>query len=132
MNHGLTSHNLEVIGGILGTLAPKITQVDLFGSRSTGNYRPNSDVDILLHGNLNQEEIDRLWTLFHESNLPLSVDITSYELTHYAPLKAHMDRVRKTLFTQQELLDFQAETSSDSDFDTFVKKTAKRVQGEDK
>jgi hypothetical protein len=32
------------------------------------------------------------------------VDIKSYELTLYPPLKAHMDKVCKTLFTHQDLM----------------------------
>ena len=71
MNHGLSPQNLATIGHVLATYAQQITQVDLFGSRATGGYRPNSDVDILLHGSLNQEEIDHLWTLFQEHNHPI-------------------------------------------------------------
>jgi len=78
MDHGLTARNLATIGEILATYAEEITQVDLFGSRATGGYRDNSDVDILLHGGIGQREIDHLWTLFQEINLPLSVHIKSY------------------------------------------------------
>ena len=102
-NHGLSRQQVETIKRILATYANEITQVDLFGSRATGSYRPNSDVDLLLHGSLTEEPIDRLWTLFHESNLPFSVDVKGYELTTYPPLKIHMDKVRKRLFTQQAL-----------------------------
>ena len=103
MDHGLTRKQLCTIRRILSPYADAITQVDLFGSRATGAYRPNSDIDLLLHGTLDQRAIDHLWTLFHESNLPISVDVKSYELTTYPPLKAHMDEVRQPLFSQQEL-----------------------------
>ena len=105
MNHGLSDRQLAVLRRILSTYAEEIASVELFGSRATGAYRPNSDIDLVLRGSIKEKQIDRLWTMFHESNLPVSVDVKSYELTTYAPLKAHMDKVCKTLFTQQDLKD---------------------------
>ncbi len=103
MNHGLSDRQLTVLKQILSLFADEITSVDLFGSRATGDYRPNSDVDLVLRGGIEEKQIDRLCTLFQESNLPFSVDVKSYELTTYPPLRAHMDKVCKTLFTQQDL-----------------------------
>ena len=103
MNHGLSERQLTVLKQILSLFADEISSVDLFGSRATGDYRPNSDIDLVLRGGIREKQIDRLWTLFHESNLPVSVDVKSYELTTYPPLKAHMDKVCKPLFTQQDL-----------------------------
>ncbi len=103
MNHGLSDRQLAVFKQILALFADEIASVELFGSRATGDYRPNSDIDLVLRGGIKEKQIDRLWTLFHESNLPISVDVKSYELTTYPPLKAHMDKVCKTLFTQHDL-----------------------------
>ena len=101
--HGLTADQLERVRAVLATCADRITGVDLFGSRATGRWRPNSDLDLLLHGTLSDKDIDRLWTLFYESSLPISVDVKSYDLTTYAPLKRHMDQVRKPLFSAEQL-----------------------------
>lgn len=68
-------------------------KVALFGSRATGKSRPNSDYDIVLYGNLAQADIDRIWTLFSESPLAVSVDLIAYNLIRHAPLKAHIDLV---------------------------------------
>lgn len=103
MNHGLSDRQLMVLKQILSLYAEEIVSVELFGSRATGDYRPNSDVDLVLRGDIEEKQIDRLWTLFYESNLPFSVDVKSYEMTTYPPLRAHMDKVRKPLFTQQDL-----------------------------
>lgn len=113
MEHGLTSRDLDTIGHILATYAEQITQVELFGSRATGTYRDNSDVDILLHGTISQAEIDHLWTLFHESNLPMSVDVNSYELTTLPKLKMHMEEVRKPLFKHEDLRRYSEEVITD-------------------
>ena len=98
VDHGLSSRHLAPLPRILEPWANRITAVEVFGSRATGAWRPNSDLDLLLHGDLDQRAIDRLWTLFHESNLPFAVDVTSYDLTSHEPLREHMDRVRRPLF----------------------------------
>lgn len=103
MDHGLTAKQLLTIKRILAPYADAITRVDLFGSRATGACRPDSDIDLVLHGQLGEKAVDRLWTLFHESNLPVTVDVMSYDLTTYQPLKAHMDEVRQPLFTRLDL-----------------------------
>lgn len=97
VEHGLTSRQLATVGRILEPWANRVTAVDVFGSRATGTYRPNSDLDLLVHGDLDHRAINRLWTLFHESNLPFAVDVHSYDLTTHEPLREHMDRVRRPL-----------------------------------
>ena len=104
-DHGLSEKHVATIRGILAPFADRITRVDLFGSRATGAHRPNSDVDLVLFGDVPRETVDRLWTLFHESSLPFSVDVQAYESIAYRPLKMHVDRVRKTLLTQADLKD---------------------------
>ena len=103
MYHGLSNSHLDILKRILSEYANHITRVDLFGSRATGKFRNESDVDLVLHGRLTDKHINRLWTLFNESSLPFGVDVKCYELTKHAPLKAHMDKVCKKLFTQAEL-----------------------------
>jgi uncharacterized protein len=105
---GLSSAQRQTIRTILAQNADDIARVDVFGSRARGTQRPNSDLDLVLHGSVDEAVIDRLWTLFQESNLPFSVDVKSYEQTQYAPLKAHMDAVCKTLFTRDELIQEKA------------------------
>lgn len=102
-DHGLLDEELETIRSVLAEFADEITQVDLFGSRATGNHRSNSDVDLVVHGSVKDSTIDRLWTLFNESNLPFSVDIASYESMTYRPLKRHVDAVGRRLFSAQEI-----------------------------
>ena len=102
-DHGLTDRHIETMRAILATYADHILQVNLFGSRATGNYRPNSDIDLVLHGDVPEEYIDRLWTLFSESNLPVSVDVKGYDHISYPPFKRHIETVQKCLFTQEDL-----------------------------
>ena len=50
----------------------------LYGSRVKGNFRPLSDLDILIKSNtkINPEDIERLKVNFDESLLPYVVNIT--------------------------------------------------------
>lgn len=102
-HHGLTPEQVERIKTVLAPYADVITRVDLFGSRAKGTYRPNSDIDLVLHGPVDEKTVDRLWSLFAESNLPFKVDIKAYALTHYPPLKAHIDEISQVLLTQADL-----------------------------
>lgn len=96
--HGLSPGQLATVRRILEPWADRITSVEVFGSRAAGDHRPNSDLDLLLRGDLDQRAVDRLWTLFHESNLPFTVDVSSCELVSHEPLREHMDRVGRPLF----------------------------------
>lgn len=108
MSHGLTAHQMETIRRILAPYADDIERVDIFGSRAQGTQRINSDLDLVVHGTLDEAHIDRLWTLFQDSSLPFSVDVKSYAHTRHAPLKAHMDEVCKPLFSHDELIQTRA------------------------
>ena len=102
-DHGLSDSQLQILKGILRECPAPVESVSLFGSRATGAYKSNSDIDLVLYGAIDSDSIDRLWTLLHESNLPYKVDITAYQLTNYPPLKAQIDNLAKVLFTQAEL-----------------------------
>ena len=101
--HGISDAELETIRAVLAECKEEITQVDLFGSRATGKHRSHSDIDLVIHGAVREAAIDRLRTLFIESNLPVSVDVFSYEGITYRPLREHVDAVRQRLFTAQDL-----------------------------
>ena len=104
-DHGISEAALETIRAVLTTCDDEITQVDLFGSRATGRHRRNSDIDLVVYGDVGDTAIDRLRTRFIESSLPVSVDIFSYERMTHRPLKAHVDLVTTRLFTAEEHAD---------------------------
>ncbi len=103
-DNGLTIYQINIIKRILHPFANKIHSVGLFGSRAKGTYRENSDIDMVIYGSLNEEDVDRIWTLFDASDLPVRVDLNVYHLIAYPPLKRHIDAVVQPLFSQQELL----------------------------
>ncbi len=102
-DHGLSTPQLQTLKTILKQCPSVVEKVSVFGSRATATCKSYSDIDLVLYGSISEGDIDRLWTLFNESNLPYKVDINAYHLIHYPPLKRHIDQFSKVLFTQDEL-----------------------------
>lgn len=96
--HQLTPHQLDSIANILAPFSASIDKVGLFGSRAMGTARSNSDVDMVLHGNIDEATIRRINTLYEESSLALKMDVHAYSLITHAPLKAHIDAVYYPIF----------------------------------
>ncbi|MDR2893321.1 MAG: nucleotidyltransferase domain-containing protein [Deltaproteobacteria bacterium] len=103
-DHGLTQRQLDCLRGILAPFAAEIERVAVFGSRASGKYRPDSDIDLALYGPVEEKTVDRLRTLFMDSPLPLKVDIQAYARINSTPLLHHIDAAGKTLFTHDDLL----------------------------
>ena len=103
IDHGLSETQLRLISSLIKEFAPAVESVSLFGSRATGSHRNYSDIDMILYGDIEEATLDRLWTCFHESSLPYKVDLVAYRLVEYPPLKAHIDRFAKTLFSAEQL-----------------------------
>ena len=101
--HGLSDNELNIIKTILSKYKDNIDKVCIFGSRSNQTYKEYSDIDLVLYGDINQNQISRIHTLFDESNLGLKVDIKGYETTDYPPLKRFMHSHNKVLFSKNQL-----------------------------
>ncbi len=97
--HGLSEKELQIILYIVSAYKQKINRVGVFGSRANGQYKEYSDIDLVLYGDINQLDIDRLNTLFDESSLGIRVDVKGYETISYLPLKRNIDENVKILFT---------------------------------
>lgn len=89
---------------ILLPFSDKIDRVGLFGSRSNGLYRANSDIDLVIYGNLDEKTMNRIFTLLNDSNLPIRVDLQVYNLIDYPPLKHHIDANVKFLFDREHFI----------------------------
>ena len=102
--HGLSNNELAILRKILASYAKNIDKVNIFGSRANRQYKSYSDIDIVVYGDVNPNEIDRLDTLFDESSLGLRVDIKGYDQITYTPLRRHIDQSSKLLFSKTDLL----------------------------
>lgn len=104
----LDDSRVAILKRVLAPYASKIERVGVFGSHAMGAARPNSDIDLVIYGALDDADVDRIWTLLDESALPVTVDVVAYNLPLYPPLRAHIDRTMMVLFTRADLQDLKA------------------------
>lgn len=97
---GLSAGQRDMLREILDNAGDGIELVAVFGSRATGRQRPNSDLDLVLYGNIDEAACARLQTLFQDSSLPFSVDIKHYASIDCPPLREHIDQVARPLFVR--------------------------------
>lgn len=101
--YGLLARDVAQLKATLAPYARQIERVGIFGSRSSGDAKPGSDVDLVLFGPVSQRVVDRLWTAFDESSISVAVDVVAYKLIEHDALRAQIDATAATLFTQSEL-----------------------------
>ena len=102
-DHGLSDRELFILRNVLKLYHSKIEVVGIFGSRANGEFKPYSDIDLVLFGDLKEQDVARICTLLDDSSLGLSVDVLSYPHVHYPPLKRHIDENTKQLFSPSEI-----------------------------
>ena len=77
----------------------RIAEVVLYGSRAKGNYKPFSDVDIVLIGDdLSRTDVNRLYAAIDDSSLPYKFDISLLTSLKNEELIAHIGRVGITIY----------------------------------
>lgn len=90
-NFGLKDSDLKTIIKILENY-PQIEQALIFGSRAKGNFKPGSDVDIVLKGNVEDIITDIGFLLNEDSILPYKFDILDYSSISSTSLIDHIKR----------------------------------------
>lgn len=89
---GLTSSELEAICAVLARHR-NVTRAMMFGSRAKGTYRPNSDIDIALDGNISPLEAASIAGDLEELPLPYRFDVIALDHVTNAALLEHIERV---------------------------------------
>ena len=89
---GLIDGDIEIIIAILKKY-PQIEQGLIFGSRAKGNFKPGSDVDIVLKGNVHDIITEIGFSLNEESLLPYKFDVLDYNEISSQNLIDHINRV---------------------------------------
>ena len=77
---------------------PEITQVKVFGSRALGNYKNESDIDLVLYGNISDNTFKKIITELDEISAPYFFDVIVYDTIEHADLKRHIDEYAKVLY----------------------------------
>ncbi|MDD5616268.1 MAG: nucleotidyltransferase domain-containing protein [Candidatus Methanoperedens sp.] len=98
---GLKAGDIYIIIDILRKY-PQIEQALIFGSRAKGNYRPGSDVDIVLKGNVNDITTEISFSLNEDSLLPYKFDVLDYNSISNKNLIDHIKRVGIVFYERQK------------------------------
>ena len=79
---------------------PEIERAVIFGSRSMGNARAGSDIDLAIYGSAVTNETARQLSMELNEELPLPyyVDVVAYEESENRELRAHVDREGRELY----------------------------------
>ena len=97
-NYGISEDSTAKIKSILQTNI-KIQKAIIYGSRAKGNFSSGSDIDLCLFGeSLVENDLYSLRSMFLESNLPYTFDLTLYKSIDNEDLKNHIDRIGKGFF----------------------------------
>lgn len=80
---------------------PEISKVVVFGSRAMERFQENSDIDLAIWGDVNLTVVGRIMRELDELPLPYTFDVKAYEMINYTPLKHHIDKFGKILYSAQ-------------------------------
>lgn len=95
---GLRPKDINLIVKVL-QLHLDVEEAVVFGSRAMGNYKPGSDVDIALKGNLHPDTCaDIAIELNERIPLPYKFDVVVYDDISHEPFREHIDRYGKVLY----------------------------------
>ena len=92
MNSGLSQQTMAAFLSVLYH-HPKVEEVILFGSRAKGTYKPGSDIDLALKGDLQLQDITLLLNRIDDLNLPYTFDLIIYNRIKEPALREHIQRV---------------------------------------
>jgi predicted nucleotidyltransferase len=76
-----------------------IEKVLIFGSRSKGNYRAGSDIDLAVVGNgIDYDQLLNILCEIDDLGLLYSVDLLDYQTKKGTPIGDHIDRVGQVFY----------------------------------
>ena len=70
----------------------EIEKVIIFGSRAKGNYRNNSDIDLVIFGNINLRILNQINIELDNLLLPYTFDLLIYKNIENEEVKEHIKR----------------------------------------
>ena len=98
MRFGLSDTVIEELQNVFRRHAI-IEKVLIFGSRSKGNCRAGSDIDLALIGkNIDYRQILDIYTEIDDLELLYSIDLLDYQTKAGTPIGDHIDRVGQVFY----------------------------------
>lgn len=100
MDFGLTEKTLELIKQVF-VAHPEIQQVKIFGSRALGNYRNNSDIDLVIMDDIDERLLGILHAELDDLPLPYLFDVQIYQQITHDGLRQHIIQHAKILYEKR-------------------------------
>lgn len=98
MKFGLSDKVIEELSNVFRRHA-NIEKVLIFGSRSKGNYRTGSDIDLAVVGkNLDYSKLLDIMCEIEDLELLYSIDLIDYQRKKGTPIGDHIDRVGQVFY----------------------------------
>jgi predicted nucleotidyltransferase len=94
LKFGLTEKAIALIANVFKKF-PEVTQVKIFGSRAMGNYRQNSDIDLVLFGEISNKALGEIAHQLDMLPLPYIFDIKCYNDITHEGLIEHIEKFGK-------------------------------------
>ena len=99
MKYGLKESDIEKIITVFRNF-PQIEKAILYGSRAKGNFKPFSDIDLTLTGDLlNLSVLNQIEIQLDDLLLPFTFDISDYNQISNPDLTDHIKRVGIEFYT---------------------------------
>jgi predicted nucleotidyltransferase len=99
-NLGLSDTTICQMRSIFAKYA-EISLVKIYGSRAKGNYKYQSDIDlVILDKDVSRFIVSKILLDFDDSDLPYLVDLQCYDTIKNQELKEHIDRVGKIIYSR--------------------------------
>jgi type I restriction enzyme S subunit len=102
---GLKDSDIDKIRAVFSNHG-EIKQAILYGSRAKGTYKPYSDIDLALKGDL---DLSKKWLIEFELDdllLPYKMDISIFHQITDPDLISHINRIGKVFYQKYKLLIF--------------------------
>ena len=96
---GLSQKSVEEINGCFAKYEG-IDLVIVYGSRAKGNYKPGSDIDFAIKGQLSISELLQLESELDDLLLPYTIDISLIDRINEPALINHIERVGKIFYNR--------------------------------
>ena len=98
MKYGLSDTVIKELQDVFRRHA-NIEKVLIFGSRSKGNFREGSDIDLALIGNgIDYRQLLEILCEIDDLELLYSVDLLDYQKKKGTPIGDHIDRVGQVFY----------------------------------
>jgi predicted nucleotidyltransferase len=95
---GLPAYAMESLNGVFRK-HPAIDRVTLYGSRAKGNFRHNSDIDLMITApEMDWSEFNQMGTEIDDLLLPWKVDLALLNHVENQDLLDHVSRVGVQIF----------------------------------